>query len=174
MNRKLAEYAGLALAVLTLILPRALVADPAPAATPPPVPPQSAATAKIESEIIDAVNVLRRRNGVPALKVHARLTDVARDYSRRMAIEKFFSLTDPQGKTVVQRCAARGVAWSVLTENVAWTVNSADTATQMVNGWLNSPASRANLLKPQLTDTGVGIWYNGTKCLCSQVLMRPK
>jgi uncharacterized protein YkwD len=185
MLLRLADLKGwtAAVAALALIAPAAgasgfpVPKPPTKAATTkttaqPSISAQSSATADIESKVTDAINTIRKQHKLSPLRVNVRLMDVSRDYSRQMATQDFFSHSDKQGKTVVQRVGARKIAWSQLGENLAWTLNSPDPVKQAVDGWMNSPPHRANILKSSYTDTGVGVWYNGNKALFTQVFLR--
>ena len=57
------------------------------------------------------------------------------------------------------RARAAGYCYRALAENIAWGIPSSD---QVVEGWLNSPGHRRNILTPQLREYGLagadGYW----------------
>src|SRR5690606_27725709 len=65
----------------------------------------------------------------------------------------------PQGKDVTDRIAATGYLVLASAENIA--SGQPDPAT-VVEGWLNSPGHRANILNPELTEIGAGYAYTTT------------
>ena len=54
----------------------------------------------LEQQCLDEINRVRRGSGLPRLNFYEELLPVAREYSRRMAEEHFFSHNDPDGLTV--------------------------------------------------------------------------
>ena len=57
----------------------------------------------LEQQCLDEVNRVRRARHLLPLELYEGLLPVARDYSRRMAEEHFFSHNDPDGRTVRER-----------------------------------------------------------------------
>jgi uncharacterized protein YkwD len=137
-------------------------AKKAPATTPvtPPATTPSAPSdgtyAAIETEVVTLTNTFRQANGCGALRVDARLVAAARAHSADMAARNFFDHTGSNGSTFVQREAAAGYTTGASAENIAWGYR---TANDVVNGWVNSPGHRANILNCSSVAVGVGLAY---------------
>lgn len=149
------------------------------AVTTPPAPaasgaPQSAEFADAESRIMDGVNVERQENGLAPLAGNDVLHDVARTYSRRMAEESFFSHDSPSGDSVKERVEARGLRYRAVGENLFQAVHvpSGDVPRVAVEGWMNSPGHRGNILGAY-EQTGVGAWQVGNSIYVTQVFFTP-
>jgi hypothetical protein len=77
----------------------------------------------------------------------------------RMVGERFFSHETPDGKTVVDRIEPTGYLprnddW-VVGENLAWGSGALSTPQAIVNGWMNSPGHRANVLASDYKEIGL-------------------
>src|SRR5690242_5256650 len=68
----------------------------------------------LEQQCLDEINLVRRRSGLPRLAFYEDLLPVAREYSRRMAEEHFFSHNDPDGKTVRERVDEADIRWRMV------------------------------------------------------------
>lgn len=121
-------------------LPEAVAAGAQPSCNPPPsetLPSAPASgeqpgidVARLESRIHDLVNLERRRFGLPELAWNRALNQIARNYSRNMATQRFFSHTDPEAHRFTDRywrdgfnCAPRMSRKSLLSlggENIAY------------------------------------------------------
>lgn len=104
-------------------------------------------------ESINLVNAARTQARLPRLRENATLGRLALAYSQRMARENFYGHVDPQGKQVSDRIAAAGYLAQMSAENIAR--GQPDPAT-VVEGWLNSPGHRANIMNPDLREIGAG------------------
>ena len=104
-------------------------------------------------ESIILVNNARAHAHLPRLVENATLGRVAMAYSQRMAREGFYGHHDPQGRQVSDRIAATGYLAQRSAENIAR--GQSDPAT-VVEGWLNSPGHRANIMNPELREIGAG------------------
>lgn len=110
-------------------------------------------------ESIALVNQARTQAGLTRLTEDPVLGRVALAYSQRMANENFYGHVDPQGKQVSDRIAAAGYLAQMSAENIAR--GQPDPAT-VVEGWLNSPGHRANIMNPQLRAIGAGYAFTPT------------
>lgn len=101
----------------------------------------------------------RRANGLAPLKENANLREAAGRHSGRMVADRFFSHDSPAG-TMVERILRTGYAsnsgWS-LGENLAWGTGSLATAGQTHRAWMDSPGHKANILRRQYREIGIGI-----------------
>ncbi|MBE9170604.1 CAP domain-containing protein [Pleurocapsales cyanobacterium LEGE 06147] len=134
---------------------------------------QSDAIAEMEAEIRQRINEIRQENGLNPLQNNERLAQVARDYSQKMAQEEFFSHTGPEGSTPAERVRNAGISFRVVGENLFKSTRAAQPASLAVEGWMNSPGHRENILRDAFTETGVGIWRDGNTYYITQLFMRP-
>ena len=111
---------------------------------------------KLIEQVVELTNVERAKEGLQPLKLNDRLLDAAQDHSNDMAQDDFFSHTGADGSTVGDRVRASGYQYSTAGENIA---AGQTTAAQVVEGWMNSPGHRANILNPNYTEIGVGYEY---------------
>jgi hypothetical protein len=112
------------------------------------------------SSVIELTNQARAAQGLAPLVLNAKLTTSAQNFSKEMALGDFFSHTSPTGSTPTTRITATGYltdagSWRTA-ENIA---AGYSTPTQVVQGWLNSPGHKANILNPDLLEIGVGYYY---------------
>jgi uncharacterized protein YkwD len=115
-----------------------------------------AAKSNEESDIFELVNKERTRSRLSYLEWDDDLARVARNFSRQMARENFFSHSDSQGRTVMQR--AEDERWSKIGENLFMCAGIDDFAAFSVRGWMRSQTHRQNILDREWTDTGVGVY----------------
>lgn len=113
----------------------------------------------LETEILARVSQERTRTGLSPLLPDALLSQVARDYSRRMAAQEFFSHTchEPGLATPDDRVRASGGDYPGIGENIAMHDAARASAAQFVDGWMKSQGHRANILTADWEVSGVGI-----------------
>jgi len=75
-----------------------------------------------------------------------------------MAVRAFYSHTSPEGTQPWDRAAAAGARHRSIGENIACGQRS---PAEVVDGWMNSPGHRANILKPDFTHIGIGFAGGG-------------
>jgi uncharacterized protein YkwD len=114
-----------------------------------------------EKGIVERGNALRRDEGRAALMPNAALTAAAREFAQYMARTDQYA-HDADGRQPEQRAEAQGYAYCRLAENIAYQFSSAgfsddELAQRFVQGWMNSPGHRRNLLDAEVTDIGVGL-----------------
>ncbi|WP_307817484.1 CAP domain-containing protein [Nocardia acididurans] len=134
--------------------PRA--ADPSTAARPATSRASAAGGAWISadvSEVIALTNAERARHGMRPLAHDVRLSAVARKHSADMLERGYFSHTGLDGRQPWDRAKDEGIDYRGIAENIAWGQRS---AAEVVDGWMNSPGHRANILTPEFTNIGVG------------------
>ncbi|MFM7425500.1 MAG: CAP domain-containing protein [Elainella sp.] len=114
------------------------------------------ATATVVEQIVQLTNAFRQQNGLAPLTVDSRLSSAAQLHAQNMALQDFVSHTGADGSGIGDRISATGYRWSLAAENIA---AGYQTAAAAVQGWIDSPGHRANLLDPQLTQIGVGYYF---------------
>jgi uncharacterized protein YkwD len=129
--------------------------------------------APIETEIRRRINEIRQGRHLAPLKRNAKLDQVARAYSRRMANEGFFNHVSPSGDNASDRVRAAGLQYRMLGENLFMCENFPHPAQAATQGWMRSQGHRENILTPGFEETGVGVWHKGGKYYATQVFFTP-
>jgi uncharacterized protein YkwD len=101
---------------------------------------------------------VRWRSGLPRLNFYEELLPVAREYSRRMAEQHFFSHNDPDGRTVRERVEEADIRWRMVGENLAYSNGYVNPVAASLHGWMDSPGHRRNILDPDFSLTAIGVW----------------
>lgn len=115
---------------------------------------------KEEQEVLRLVNIERQKAGLSPFTLSSKLSNVARDKSKDMAHNNYFSHQSPTHGSPFDMMKAYGINYRTAGENIAKGYNS---AASVVNGWMNSPGHRANILNSSFNTLGVGYYnYNGT------------
>lgn len=109
-----------------------------------------------ESQVIALINQERAAEGLPALKANNKLTNAARAHSQDMACIGFFSHNSPSSGDPFDRIVRAGYSFSSAGENIAAGYGS---AAETVQGWMESPGHRANILGANFTEIGIGYAY---------------
>ena len=114
--------------------------------------------ARAQADVVALTNRERARAGLPPLAVDPLLTTAAQAHSADMAARAFYSHTSPEGSRPWDRAAAAGCTRRSIGENIACGQRS---PAEVVEGWMNSPGHRANILKPGFTHIGAGFAGGG-------------
>ncbi len=126
-----------------------------------PAPSDSAAPSGAPAEVLALVNTERAAVGCPALTVNAKLTKAAQDHSEDLAAHSNMSHTGSDGSDPGQRITRAGYEWSTYAENVAY---GYDTAAKVMEGWMNSPGHKRNILDCDVKEIGIGLAQPGQYC----------
>jgi uncharacterized protein YkwD len=94
------------------------------------------------------------------MTISSQLTAAARQHSRDMACNNFFSHYGSDGSSPFDRIAWSGFSYSAAAENIYAGSGSYNSPQQAFNGWMNSSGHRTNMLNPTYTHIGVGYIYN--------------
>ncbi len=107
------------------------------------------------------LNQQRAAAGVGALRSSAPLVTTAQRYADYMVSDDHFAHQDEDGHNVVYRVLNTDPSladrWVVLGENLGWGSYGLATPRSMVQGWMNSPTHRDNILYGEFDEIGVGI-----------------
>lgn len=133
---------------------------------------QSPATAQMEEQVYQRINEIRQKQGLSQLRHNEKLAIVARRYSEQMAQKNFFSHTSPEGSTMVQRVKKAGIFYLMIGENLFMCTNIPQPVPSAVQGWMDSPGHRENILRPEYRETGLGVWRKGNTYYMTQLFMR--
>lgn len=139
---------------------------------PPDITAQSDTIAQMEAKIRQRINTIRQEYGLNQLQANEKLALVARAYSQQMAEKNFFSHTGPNGDTLAQRVRSAGISYRLVGENLFKSTNAPQPVSLAVEGWMDSPGHRENILRTGFSKTGVGIWRDGNTYYFTQLFMR--
>lgn len=135
---------------------------------------------KVEAAIIEITNTVRAEAKLGAVVVSPQLTAAARAYAGLLAKSDKFS-HDADG-TLSDRTQRAGYEHCTIAENLASHKDSRGFQTRALavsamEGWLNSPGHRKNLMTAELTEIGVGVAKapdKDPKFILVQVFGRPQ
>lgn len=117
-----------------------------------PAPPAGDDSA-VQQEVLALTNQERAANGCPALALNGQLNVAADNHSEDMAARNYFDHSSPEGEGPGARIADAGYQGRGWGENIAVGYGS---AASVVEGWMNSPGHRANILNCGYNELGVG------------------
>ena len=124
-----------------------------------------------EDEVIRLVNVERSKQGLQMLAKNWELCRIARYKSADMANKGYFSHTSPTYGSPFKMMESFGIRFSSAGENIAY---GQRTPQEVMNGWMNSPGHRSNILSPSYTQIGVGMAKNSSGVLYwTQMFIKP-
>lgn len=123
-----------------------------------PVEETVTSLSQFEQQVVDLTNQERAKNGLAPLKVDETLSKVAREKSRDMSANRYFSHTSPTYGSPFDMMKQFGVSYRTAGENIAM---GQRTPQEVVNAWMNSEGHRANILNSNFTHIGVGYVQNG-------------
>ena len=104
-------------------------------------------------QVCELVNRVRQQNGLPAMKLSVRLSNVAQNHASDMADQGYFSHKNSLGESSFDRMAKEGIQYMAAGENIA---KGQPTPQDVMNSWMNSPGHRGNILSNKFNKIGVG------------------
>jgi uncharacterized protein YkwD len=128
----------------------------------------------VDQAIVDLTNQERMRQGLGTLRVEARLSHAAQLQAEQLvrAGRLDHVLPDAQYPRPEDRLAAAGYPWQAYGENLAFGYPDARTT---VEGWMNSPGHRANIVGTAFTEIGAGHATDAAgRTYYAQVFGRPR
>ncbi|RSS82263.1 CAP domain-containing protein, partial [Streptomyces sp. WAC05292] len=134
--------------------PPAARPEPQAPAAPEPSAPTAAPDSGAAAQILALVNKERAAVGCPALTVNEQLAKAAQAHSEDMASHTTMSHTGSDGSDPGERITRAGYEWRTYGENVAYGYSTAE---QVMQGWMNSPGHRQNILNCAFKEIGVGL-----------------
>jgi uncharacterized protein YkwD len=108
----------------------------------------------LQSEVLGQINAQRKANGLPALKLAAKLDRAAQGHACDNAARRSISHDSSDGGTLTTRLKRAGYKYRAAAEN---TGRGFGTGTRAVEWWMNSPKHRTNILFNRVRDVGIGI-----------------
>ncbi|WP_328770120.1 CAP domain-containing protein [Streptomyces sp. NBC_00286] len=134
---------------------------PTPKTTRPskaPSAPASPADSGPTSRVLALVNAEREKAGCGPVTTNAKLTKAAQNHSQDMADHKNMSHTGSDGSDMGERLARVGYNFRSAGENVA---AGYGTPESVMDGWMNSPGHKANILNCGFKELGIGLAQPG-------------
>jgi uncharacterized protein YkwD len=115
--------------------------------------------------VLCLLNRERAGHGLAPLRRSSNLELASQRHSEHMAVRNFFAHDTPDGVDPGARMAAAGnpITASATGENIAWGSGAAATPVRIVQGWMKSPGHRANILRPQFSEVGVGVAHEAPR-----------
>jgi uncharacterized protein YkwD len=113
--------------------------------------------------VLCVLNAERAKHGLAPLTRNPLLELASQRHSEDMALRKFFEHDTPDGVGSHTRMNLAGYLRPWTGENLYWGTGHKGTPVAAIEGWMNSPGHRANVLRPQFTEVGVGVAYDAPK-----------
>lgn len=110
----------------------------------------------IEKDVFHMINAERRKKGLSQLAWNDRAAKTARQHSKNMMQQGFFSHRGKDGSLVGTRATRLGVQWQGIGENLVYFRNYQDPAEFAVKSWMNSSGHKKNILAQNWIETGIG------------------
>ncbi|MEL7048572.1 MAG: CAP domain-containing protein [Pseudomonadota bacterium] len=135
----------------------------------------------VERQIIALTNEFRAEERLKPVRRNAQLDRAAIDYARLLATTDQFA-HDADGQGPENRVTKAGYGYCQIAENLALHLNSrgfsSDNLAELaMEGWINSPGHRRNLLQPHVTEIGIAVVRapdKHPKYISVQLLGRPQ
>lgn len=128
----------------------------------------------IESLIFNKTNEQRKNNGLSPVKFDDGLSKLARQHSKNMLDNNFFSHTDNQGLGPSDRKNRYypelfgGIFENIYNISGFLPETNEKIADTIVTGWMNSPGHRENILNKGITHLGVGVSKTNDRIYATQ------
>lgn len=116
----------------------------------------------IESSLLALINRERQNQGLSLLSNSSALTTAAREHSRDMAENNYFSHTGSDGSSPFDRMQRAGYSFTAAAENIYAGNGSNNSAGSAFSAWMASDGHRENMLNSAYADAGVGYWCDSS------------
>lgn len=107
-----------------------------------------------KDKIYSLINAERKKAGLNELTINPLLEQSAKAKAEDMITKNYWAHNGPNGETPWQFFKDAGYVYTYSGENLAMKYITEET---VVQGWMNSPTHRANILKPEFKDMGIYI-----------------
>ncbi|MCG8458091.1 MAG: CAP domain-containing protein [Holophagales bacterium] len=114
---------------------------------------------RVRRQVLGAVNGERQARGLRRLFLRSELDRAAQAFAEDMLRRGFYGHFSPEGEDVLERVGRTGYAASRVGENIA---SGQPTVEMVVRGWMKSPDHRANILRPEFREMGLGLAHGTT------------
>lgn len=135
--------------------------------------------ADVAPGIVDGTNAFRKEQGRGDVTIDKTLTKAAQEFAEYMAAENKFGHT-ADGRQPGDRATAAGYKICLISENIAYQFDSEgfekdQLAKVFVQGWIDSPGHRKNMLEPNAVHIGIGLaWSEEGVAYGVQLFGRPE
>lgn len=121
-------------------------------------------SSSVAQQVVTLVNQERAKAGCGAVTINSQLTTAAQLHSEDQAAHQKMSHDGSDGSDFVTRAKRAGYQYAI-GENVAY---GYETAAAVMEGWMNSPGHRANILNCDAKAIGVGVATGGGRLYWTQ------
>ncbi|WP_339146298.1 MULTISPECIES: CAP domain-containing protein [unclassified Sutcliffiella] len=111
------------------------------------------AVSEFEKKVVELTNAERQKQGLAPLKLDEELSKVAKEKSKDMKQNNYFSHNSPTHGSPFDMMKKFGIQYNTAGENIAQGQQSPE---EVVNAWMNSEGHRANIMNKNFTHIGVG------------------
>jgi uncharacterized protein YkwD len=115
---------------------------------------------RAEQSVLCLVNGERLDVGLSPVANQMQLASASKAWAAELVRDQIWGHSSPSGSTLDKRAIASGYTdadeWQV-SENLGYGSSTRATPRAIVQGWLDSPEHRANMLTPEYRDVGVGM-----------------
>jgi uncharacterized protein YkwD len=120
--------------------------------------------------IIYLTNKARNENGLPPLMEHQLLNTIAESRARDMLEKQYFDHVSPTGQQASDLAEDIGYHYKIIAENIS----SGDFITnqKIVDGWMQSPGHRENILSTDVQEIGAAVLKGKMKGLGTYVAVQ--
>jgi len=112
----------------------------------------------LEQQVVQLINIERKKAGLQPLTSNWELARVARYKSADMRDRNYFAHQSPTYGSPFDMIQAFGLSYRYAGENIA---AGQSTSKEVVTAWMNSSGHRSNILNPNFTKIGVGLAKGG-------------
>jgi uncharacterized protein YkwD len=171
-------------------LAQVAAALPAAASAAPVSPPATTTTAvtapapsddfaaQVEAEVLRLSNEERIKEGLAELAPDTKLRQIAWLHSADMIANDYFNHEDAAGCSSSCRVTNAGYRWRAVGENIymmsGYKLSAEKTAAMIVDGWMNSPGHKANILGGSFTVSGIGVVSDGKSVYITAEYAKPR
>ena len=120
---------------------------------------------RAEREVVERSNAFRRAQGLAPTMPNAALTAAAKGFAAFMVRTAEYG-HEADGHSPAERAQAQGYAYCMVAENLAYLQSKTmrfgadELAQRFVQGWIDSPGHRHNLLNAEAIDIGVAVAHD--------------
>jgi len=139
---------------------------------------ESDLASNVAKSIVSRTNDFRKEHDLPAVNTNEHLQKAAEEFAKFMARSAKYG-HHADGRTPAQRTTAAGYEYCVVRENIAYRTGPQPTEKKLtdvfVEGWIDSPGHRENMLAEYVTQTGAAVATDdGQTWYAVQLFGRPK
>ncbi|MFP8889331.1 CAP domain-containing protein [Natrialbaceae archaeon A-CW2] len=137
-------------------------------------PAGSVTSDAVEVAIHERINEIRTEAGLSSLEHDDEIANIARTYSHDMAERDFFAHVSPEGERPADRFgdlfpnSCRAIGENLAVFNTVGTTDAETLAERIVDGWMESPGHRDNILTESWDRQGIGVYADDSRVYATQ------